>query len=399
MTRHSPPNTNPLPMPCLRPLPGTAAPPCRPAPKQVASFPTGVWSGVFLLLSAADHLLVSLPRVNSVYNRLLCANRNPFRWAEYSGERSGLCRKLRRGQTGFEPKQAARQARAGSGQGRAARAGRRPCRRRQRAAWRCLAQLLPPPHGRLRPTQRPSAHTHTHVCPLTPTPQPPNHPCPVSASLMTVMIAQLSGVTDIHLLFTLAALMASTMLFGWQMEVANGRRIPAYQFTSDSRLPPAELPPSKGVSVSAAAGVPASFISNAAYAPGPADASFGAEGPAGPGIQWGPFLMGCWPFVACYAVIACYFFQARTLAPRTRAPEPHPRHARRCLRAASLAGSPPACDQPLPCLLPALPCRPWPTATPPALSGGCTGSRKAGMACRQLAQAELSAPCSPDAPH
>lgn len=187
-----------------------------PAPKQVASFPTGVWSGVFLLLSAADHLLVSLPRVNSVYNRLLCANRNPFRWAEYS----------------------------------------------------------------------------------------------VSASLMTVMIAQLSGVTDIHLLFTLAALMASTMLFGWQMEVANGRRIPAYQFTSDSRLPPAELPPSKGVSVSAAAGVPASFISNAAYAPGPADASFGAEGPAGPGIQWGPFLMGCWPFVACYAVIACYFFQA-----------------------------------------------------------------------------------------
>ena len=30
------------------------------------------------------------------------------------------------------------------------------------------------------------------------------------------------GVTDIHLLFTIAALMASCMLFGWQMEVRGG---------------------------------------------------------------------------------------------------------------------------------------------------------------------------------
>lgn len=60
--------------------------PCRsPVPKKVANFPIGVWSGVFLLLSAADHLLVVLPRVNAVYNRYLCLNRNPFRWAEYSG--------------------------------------------------------------------------------------------------------------------------------------------------------------------------------------------------------------------------------------------------------------------------------------------------------------------------
>jgi hypothetical protein len=47
--------------------------------------------------------------------------------------------------------------------------------------------------------------------------------CPaVSASLMSVMIAQLCGVTDVHLLFSLAALMASTMLFGHQMEVRAG---------------------------------------------------------------------------------------------------------------------------------------------------------------------------------
>lgn len=32
-----------------------------------------------------------------------------------------------------------------------------------------------------------------------------------------------AGVTDIHLLFTIAALMASCMLFGWQMEVRHGR--------------------------------------------------------------------------------------------------------------------------------------------------------------------------------
>lgn len=31
-----------------------------------------------------------------------------------------------------------------------------------------------------------------------------------------------AGVTDIHLLFTIAALMASCMLFGWQMEVRGG---------------------------------------------------------------------------------------------------------------------------------------------------------------------------------
>jgi len=48
-------------------------------------FPIGIWSGVSLLLSAADHLLVCVPGVNAWYNRLLCQNKNPFRWAEYAG--------------------------------------------------------------------------------------------------------------------------------------------------------------------------------------------------------------------------------------------------------------------------------------------------------------------------
>ena len=45
----------------------------------------GIWCGAFLLLSAADHLLVILPGINAIYNRYACLNRNPFRWAEYAG--------------------------------------------------------------------------------------------------------------------------------------------------------------------------------------------------------------------------------------------------------------------------------------------------------------------------
>ena len=43
---------------------------------------------------------------------------------------------------------------------------------------------------------------------------------------MSVMIAQLCGVTDIHLLFAMFSLMASTQLFGWQMEVSRMGRMP-----------------------------------------------------------------------------------------------------------------------------------------------------------------------------
>ena len=41
-----------------------------------------------------------------------------------------------------------------------------------------------------------------------------------SASLMHVMIAQLCGVADVHLLFAIAALTATTMTFGWLQEAA-----------------------------------------------------------------------------------------------------------------------------------------------------------------------------------
>lgn len=42
------------------------APAFSPAPKQVVSFPISVWSGLFLVLSALDHLVVALPGINKV---------------------------------------------------------------------------------------------------------------------------------------------------------------------------------------------------------------------------------------------------------------------------------------------------------------------------------------------
>eukprot|EP00887_Chlorella_sp_A99_P006951 scaffold2.g6951.t1 len=180
-----------------------------PAPKQVADFPISVWSAVFLLLSGLDHVIVVLPGINKVYNRragarLLCQNKNPFRWAEYS----------------------------------------------------------------------------------------------ISASLMSVMIAQLCGVTDVHLLFTLAALMATTMLFGWQMEVSNGAALPTFVYAEDAKAAPRPRPASPdggALPLAAAAGAPAA-------SPAPA-------APRRP-VDWAPFAFGCWPFLAVQAVTACYFFQA-----------------------------------------------------------------------------------------
>jgi hypothetical protein len=51
----------------------------------------------------------------------------------------------------------------------------------------------------------------------------------VSASLMRVQIAMLSGAIDIHELFAIFGLTACTMLFGWLMEKLNKRCLPVYQ--------------------------------------------------------------------------------------------------------------------------------------------------------------------------
>jgi hypothetical protein len=122
----------------------------------------------------------------------------------------------------------------------------------------------------------------------------------VSASLMSVMIAQLCGVTDIHLLFTLAALMGSTMLFGHLMETANGTRIPTFAYGEDHASPPVPVPAKHPV----AAPLPGAFITDDA-----GSSSHGSEATL-TRIDWTPFVMGCWPFLAVELVTACFFFQA-----------------------------------------------------------------------------------------
>lgn len=100
-----------------------------PIPEKVAAFSVTWYSAVFILLSALDHFMVTLPRVKNLYDYYLARHQNPFRWAEYS----------------------------------------------------------------------------------------------LSASLMRVMIAQLSGVTDVHLLFSIFVMAAITMLLGSVHESINAK--------------------------------------------------------------------------------------------------------------------------------------------------------------------------------
>ena len=55
------------------------------ASKALFQLPFGVLVGVFLLLSALAHALISIPnRLNVVYNRDLAKGINKFRWFEYA---------------------------------------------------------------------------------------------------------------------------------------------------------------------------------------------------------------------------------------------------------------------------------------------------------------------------
>lgn len=114
---------------------------------------------------------------------------------------------------------------------------------------------------------------------------------------MSVMIAQLCGVTDIHLLFCLFSLTASCMTFGHLMEVANGARIPTFAYSPDPKTPP--LPAKAGPDA-----LPPAFLTDGGAGGGAAAA------PAS--VDWTPFVMGCWPFLAVELVTACFFFQAVT---------------------------------------------------------------------------------------
>eukprot|EP00938_MAST-03A_sp_MAST-3A-sp1_P004741 g4741.t1 len=80
----------------------------------------------------------------------------------------------------------------------------------------------------------------------------------LSASFMHLMIAQLSGVFDMHLLFTIFGLTLTTMIFGYEQEVLNANR------KSDEP------------------------------------------------VCWRPFMTGWIPHMFNWLVILCYFFQAVT---------------------------------------------------------------------------------------
>lgn len=57
-----------------------------------------------------------------------------------------------------------------------------------------------------------------------------------SASLMRVQIGMLSGIVDIHTLFGVFMLTATTMLFGWQMETLNGDRLAVHNIGDSKRI-------------------------------------------------------------------------------------------------------------------------------------------------------------------
>lgn len=213
----------------------------------------GVWSGAFLLLSALDHLVVVLPRVNALYNRLLCRNRNPFRWAEYSVSAAIMSVMI------------------------AQLCGVTDIHLVRGAGWRERLTAWPAaqPACTLRP-QPPRLST-----------SPPTQPPPPARS--PARSPQL---------FTIFALMATTMLFGWQMESVNGDSIPTFEYTDDPRACP--VPSSKVAAADGGLPLAGSFS-----APLPLLATAGPRR-----VDWTPFVFGCWPFLAATLVTACYFFQA-----------------------------------------------------------------------------------------
>ncbi len=129
-------------------------------------------------------------------------------------------------------------------------------------------------------------------------------------------------------------------------QVLNGDRLPAYQYNQDApkaapALKAVDLPASQflangcGCCLSRGLLVPfynqpsdmAAYVYADAFREMPAashitppahpprlpcsGSSFVGEPPAGEQrIDWGPFWMGCWPFLAAILVTACYFFQA-----------------------------------------------------------------------------------------
>lgn len=103
----------------------------------------------------------------------------------------------------------------------------------------------------------------------------------ISASFMRVMIAQLAGVTDLHLLVAIFALTATTMTFGWLMELMNGKILTTYVVANTTEAP------EKDVQTRGA-----------------------LQTDMRPKVSFAPFWLGFVPHMAAWAIVACYFFVA-----------------------------------------------------------------------------------------
>jgi len=106
-----------------------------------------------------------------------------------------------------------------------------------------------------------------------------------SASVMHVMILQLSGATQVHLLYAVFGLTMTTMTHGWLMERSNMRALPTYVLEGPSDVPQPEESDTLG--------------------------SGGGKTSTGrPPVDWTPFLLGFIPHIYVWTIIACYFFRA-----------------------------------------------------------------------------------------
>ena len=110
----------------------------------------------------------------------------------------------------------------------------------------------------------------------------------LSAAVMHVMIAQLAGVTEVHLIYCLFGLSSSTMFYGWLMEKLNGQRIPTFSLSEDGSEEPTQQRPYERQMISDA------------YPP---TSSKNDEA-----VDWSPFILGFIPHAFCWTVIFCYFF-------------------------------------------------------------------------------------------
>ncbi len=103
----------------------------------------------------------------------------------------------------------------------------------------------------------------------------------VSASFMRVMIAQLAGITDLHLLVAIFALTATTMTFGWLMELMNGKVLTTYVVQNTTEEPEKDVQTREAHNT--------------------------IQTSERPKVNFTPFWLGFIPHMVSWAIVICYF--------------------------------------------------------------------------------------------